>query len=48
MKGDFLDKRLNLSLTAFKNDYTNLQLRAGVPSGGAIITNAGSSDIRRA
>jgi iron complex outermembrane receptor protein len=46
IKGDFLDKRLNLSLTAFKNDYTNLQLRAGVPSGGAIITNAGSSDIK--
>ena len=44
-KGDFFDRRLSVSMTGYHNDYTGLQLRAGVPTGGAIITNAGSSVI---
>jgi iron complex outermembrane receptor protein len=46
IKGDFLDRRLSLSFTAYQNEYKNLQLRAGVPTGGAIITNAGASEIK--
>ena len=46
IKGDFLDRRLSLSFTAYNNEYKNLQLRAGVPTGGAIITNAGASEIK--
>jgi iron complex outermembrane recepter protein len=42
-KGAVLDHRLTYSVAAYHNDYTELQLRAGVPSGGAIITNAGSA-----
>jgi iron complex outermembrane recepter protein len=45
-KGDFFERRLSVSITGYSNDYTGLQLRAGVPSGGAIITNAGSSTIK--
>jgi iron complex outermembrane recepter protein len=44
-KGDFFDRKLSVSLTGYHNKYTNLQLRAGVPSGGAIITNAANSNI---
>jgi iron complex outermembrane receptor protein len=44
-KGDFFDRKLSLSLSGYHNKYTNLQLRAGVPSGGAIITNAANSNI---
>lgn len=44
-KGDLFDHRLSFSLSGYHNDYTGLQLRAGVPAGGAIITNAGSSVI---
>jgi iron complex outermembrane receptor protein len=45
VKGDFLERKLSFSLTGYHNKYTNLQLRAGVPSGGAIITNAADSNI---
>ncbi len=45
-KGDFFDRRLSLSFTAYRNEYKNLQLRAGVPTGGAIITNAADSEIK--
>ncbi len=45
-KGEFLEHRLSLSFTAYRNEYKNLQLRAGVPTGGAIITNAGDSEIK--
>lgn len=45
-KGDFFDRALSYSLSAYTNDYSNLQLRGGVPSGGAIITNAGRSRIK--
>lgn len=46
LKGDFLDRRLSVSLAAYRNLYKNLQLRAGVPTGGAIITNAADSRIK--
>ncbi len=45
VKADLFERRLSLSATGYHNDYTGLQLRAGVPTGGAIITNAGSSVI---
>lgn len=45
-KADLFNRRLNLSLAAFRNRYSNLQLRAGVPTGGAIITNAADSTIK--
>ena len=46
VKGDIFERRLSFSFTAYRNKYENLQLRAGVPSGGAIITNAGDSEIK--
>lgn len=45
-KADLFDRKLNLSMAAFRNRYSNLQLRAGVPSGGAIVTNAADSTIK--
>jgi iron complex outermembrane receptor protein len=45
VKGDLFERKLSFSLTGYHNKYTNLQLRAGVPSGGAIITNAADSNI---
>ena len=45
-KGDLFDRHLSYSLAAYRNNYTNLQLRGGVPNGGAIITNAGASRIK--
>lgn len=45
-KGELLDRRLSFSLAAYRNEYSNLQLRAGVPTGGAIITNAADSLIK--
>jgi len=45
-KGDLLDGALTFSLAAYRNDYANLQLRAGVPTGGAIITNAAEALIK--
>lgn len=45
-KGSLVDRALNFSLAAFISDYSNLQLRAGVPTGGAIITNAAEARIK--
>ena len=45
-KGDLFSRVLSYSLSAYTNDYSNLQLRGGVPNGGAIITNAGRSRIK--
>lgn len=45
-KGDLLDRRLTYSLAVYRNEYANMQLRAGVPTGGAIITNAAESLIK--
>ncbi|HVY83671.1 MAG TPA: TonB-dependent receptor [Caulobacterales bacterium] len=44
-KGSIFDRRLTYSVAAYHNSYTNLQLRAGVPTGGAIITNAGAARV---
>jgi iron complex outermembrane receptor protein len=46
VKGDLLERRVTYSVAAYRNEYTNMQLRAGVPTGGAIITNAGESLIK--
>lgn len=46
LKADLMERRLSLSVAAYRNLYTNLQLRAGVPTGGAIITNAADSKIK--
>lgn len=45
-KGSFLDRAVDFSFAAFQSDYSNLQLRAGVPTGGAIITNAAEARIK--
>ncbi len=45
IKGDLFSRHLEFSATGYHNDYDNLQLRAGVPSGGAIITNAATAEI---
>lgn len=45
-KAEFLDRRLFLSAAAYTNEYTNLQIRAGVPSGGIAIVNAADSKIK--
>lgn len=45
VKADLFERRLSLSLTGYHNIYENLQLRAGVPTGGAIITNAAEAEI---
>ena len=37
---------LTYSLAAYRNEYSNLQLRAGVPTGGAMITNAAEALIK--
>ncbi len=45
MKGDFLENRLRLNMAAFFSDYTNLQVRRPVPTGGAIVENAPAAEI---
>ncbi|MDB5725427.1 MAG: hypothetical protein JWQ16_2181 [Novosphingobium sp.] len=45
-KGGIWDGALTYSLAAYRNKYSNLQLRAGVPTGGAIITNAAEALIK--
>ncbi|MEG3181349.1 TonB-dependent receptor [Sphingomonas sp. LT1P40] len=45
-KGTTADRALSFSFAAFLSDYSNLQLRAGVPTGGAIITNAAEARIK--
>lgn len=45
-KGSILDRRINYSLAAYRTKYSNLQLRGGVPTGGAIIFNAASTRIQ--
>ena len=46
VKGEVFGRRLNYSLAVYRNEYANMQLRAGVPTGGAIITNAAESLIK--
>jgi iron complex outermembrane receptor protein len=45
-KDEFFDHRLGISLSIYNNQYEDMQLRAGVPTGGAITTNAAASRIR--
>lgn len=44
-KGSFLDNTLSLSSAVFYYDYSDLQLRLGVPTGGVSITNAANAEI---
>lgn len=45
MKSDFFDKRLRFNVSAYYNDFSNLQLRLPVPTGGVDIANAASAEI---
>lgn len=45
-KGDLFSRALSYSVAVYRNEYANMQLRAGVPTGGAIITNAAESLIK--
>jgi len=45
MKGRFLDNMLTASAAVFHYDYTDLQLRLGVPTGGVVIQNAADAKI---
>lgn len=47
-KGDLFDRRLTYSVAAYHSTYSDLQLRAGVPTGGAIIYNAARAEINGA
>lgn len=44
-KGRVFDNRLDFATAAFFYDYTDLQLRLGVPEGGVIIQNAADAQI---
>lgn len=44
-KGDLFDRQVSFSLAAYRNTYSGLQIRAGVPEGGALIANAAKSKI---
>lgn len=44
-KGVLFDQRVTYSAAAFYYDYTDLQLRLGVPEGGIIIQNAADAEI---
>ena len=43
VKSTLLQKRLRLNVAAFTYDYTNLQVRLPVPTGGVTIDNAGEA-----
>ena len=45
LKSDLLDRRVRLNVSAYYNDFTNLQLRLPVPTGGVDIANAASAEI---
>jgi len=44
-KSDFADGRARLNASAFTYDYSNLQIRLPVPTGGVDIQNVGAADI---
>jgi len=46
IKSDLADGRVRLNAAAFSYDYTNLQVRLPVPTGGVSIQNAGSADVQ--
>ena len=45
-KAYFWDRRAYLAVSAYTNRYDNLQVTAGVPTGGQIIENAASAKIK--
>ncbi|MBJ7438991.1 MAG: TonB-dependent receptor [Sphingopyxis sp.] len=45
MKADLIDRRATVALSAYSNRYDDLQLSAGVPTGGVALTNAANSKI---
>ena len=44
-KGEFFDKTLRVNLTAFKYDYSNLQVQETAGPGNVVITNAANARI---
>ncbi|HTI65962.1 MAG TPA: TonB-dependent receptor [Caulobacteraceae bacterium] len=44
-KGEFFDKTLRLNLSAFKYDYSNLQVQQTISAGVVKITNAANADL---
>lgn len=44
-KARFLDRRATVALSAYTNRYDDLQIRAGVSTGGVALTNAADSKI---
>ena len=44
-KADFMKNRLRTNLSVFFYDYTNLQVRRPVPTGGAFVENAPAADV---
>jgi iron complex outermembrane recepter protein len=46
VKSTLLQRRLRLNAAAFNYDYTNLQVRLPVPTGGVTIDNAGRARVR--
>ncbi|WP_156167346.1 TonB-dependent receptor [Aurantiacibacter marinus] len=45
LKSDLAQDRIRLNLAGFSYDYTNLQIRLPVPTGGVDIQNLGSAEI---
>ncbi len=46
VKSEWLNKTLRANADVFKYDYTNLQVRLPVPSGGVNIANVGAASVR--
>ncbi len=46
LKSYFMDHKGYVALSAYHNNYNNLQVTAGVPTGGVIIQNAASAKIK--
>jgi iron complex outermembrane receptor protein len=45
LKARFWDRRATLATSVYNNDYKNLQVNSGVPTGGFVIKNAASARI---
>ena len=46
LKSELLDRSLRLNIAAFSYDYSNLQVRLPVPTGGVSIQNAGMAELK--